>query len=198
VVGSAEKLNIKVGEEFKPSTELKKLYHIYLLLLILLGILPWYLPVMIFSSVTIKAGVSILVIALIVFSAYWIEKYYDTIAYRIDENEIIWRRGVWFKNTGVVPYHRITNIDIAQGPIARRLGIGTLKIQTAGYSGKGGAEMTIEGINNFEELKELIMEFVKGKKVKTIEVEKDNINMKILDELIKIRKLLEKIATKSN
>ncbi len=101
---------------------------------------------------------------------------------------------MWFKKTGIVPYNRITNIDITQGPISRKLGIATLKIQTAGYSGQQArAEIKMEGIEQFEELREFIMEFVRGKKPVAVETYKDeSIGLKILNELVKIRKLLEK------
>ena len=121
--------------------------------------------------------------------------------YKLTKDEIM-RRGVWFKKTGIVPYNRITNIDIGQGPISRMLGIASLKIQTAGYSSSSGgfespAEMKIEGVEQFEELRELIMEFVKGKKPVAIETyEEKNIDLKILNELVKIRKLLEKSSEK--
>jgi membrane protein YdbS with pleckstrin-like domain len=118
--------------------------------------------------------------------------------YKLTENEIVWRRGVWFKSTGIVPYNRITNIDITQGPFSRKLGIAALKIQTAGYSGQQArAEIRIEGMEKFEELKELVMGFVKGKKPVAVETyEEENIDLKILNELIKIRELLEKSSEK--
>ena len=124
-------------------------------------------------------------------------KYYDTMLYKLTQNEIIWRRGVWFKNTGIVPYNRITNIDIVQGPISRSLRIASIKIQTAGYSGPSGsggmlAEIRIEGMEEFEDLRELIMGFVRGKKPMAVEANEEDINLKILDELVKIRELMEK------
>ncbi len=118
--------------------------------------------------------------------------------YKLTDNEVVWRRGVWFKNTGIVPYNRITNIDIAQGPISRMLGIASLKIQTASYSAPSGgkAEIKIEGLGQFEELRELIMGFVRGKKPVAVETYEEDINSKILDELVKIRKSLEKSSGK--
>jgi len=35
----------KIGEEFKPAPQFKKLYYIYLMLGTLVGILPWCIPV---------------------------------------------------------------------------------------------------------------------------------------------------------
>ena len=184
---------IKIGEEFKPSPQFKKLYYIYFLLAIIFGILWWYIPVLLFAPFEVKVGITIPILAILIFIAYWIPRYYDTIVYKLTENEIVWRRGVWFKNTGIVPYNRITNIDIGQGPISRMLGIATLKIQTAGYSGQARPEIKIEGIEQFEELREMIMGFVKGKKPVAVETYgEENIDLKILNELVKIRKLLEK------
>ena len=192
-----EKLKIKIGEEFKPAPQFKKLYFIYLLLAILFTILWWYIPIVLFTPFDVKGIVTIPILAILIFIAYWIPKYYETMIYKLTKDEIVWRRGVWFKKTGVVPYNRITNIDIGQGPISRMLGIASLKIQTAGYSGQTPAEIKIEGVEQFEELRELIMEFVKGKKPVAVETyEEENIDLKILNELVKIRKLLEKSSEK--
>jgi len=192
-----EKLKIKIGEEFKPAPQFKKLYFIYLLLAILFTILWWYIPIVLFTPFDVKGIVTIPILAILIFIAYWIPKYYETMIYKLTKDEIVWRRGVWFKKTGVVPYNRITNIDIGQGPISRMLGIASLKIQTAGYSGQTPAEIKIEGVEQFEELRELIMEFVKGKKPVAVETyEEEDIDLKILNELVKIRKLLEKSSEK--
>lgn len=198
MINMREKLKIKIGEEFKPVPQFRKLYYIYLTLVILFGVLTWYIPVLLFAPFEVTLGISIPILVILIFIAYWISKYYDTMVYKLTENEITWRRGVWFKNTGIVPYNRITNIDITQGPISRKLGIAALKIHTAGYSGQqAGAEIRIEGVEQFEELRELIMGFVKGEKSVAVETyEEENIDLKILNELVKIRKLLEKSSRK--
>ncbi|RZN38053.1 MAG: hypothetical protein EFT35_05240 [Methanophagales archaeon ANME-1-THS] len=80
------------------------------------------------------------------------------------------------------------------------LGIATLKIQTAGYSGQQtGAELKIEGLEYFEELRELIMEFVRGKKPEAIEAEAqeaEDSTLRILKEVSTIRELLEQSSRK--
>ena len=115
--------------------------------------------------------------------------------YKLTGSEMTWKRGVWFRNTGVVPYNRVTNVDVKQGPLSRMLGIGSLHIQTAGYSGPNArsSEITIDGIRNFEELQDTIMGLVRGGKPVAAETfdEKDP-DTAILAELRKIRHLLEK------
>ena len=192
----SEKIKVKINEEFRPAPQLKKLYWIYFVLAIFLGVLWWCIPVILFAPPVITVCISLPIVAVLIFTAYWIPKYYDSIVYKLTENEIIWKRGVWFKNTGIVPYNRITNIDITQGPISRKLGIAALKIQTAGYSGQQTrSEIRINGIEDFEELREVIMGFVKGKKPVAVETyEEKNIDSRILNEVVRIRKLLEKYS----
>ncbi|MEM2928613.1 MAG: PH domain-containing protein [Nitrososphaerota archaeon] len=189
---------IKINEEFKPAPQFKKLYYIYLILAIPIFILTWYIPILIFAPFIVTIIISIPLLVILIFIIYWISKYYDTIFYKLTEDEIVWRRGIWFRKMGIIPYNRITNIDILQGPISRMLKIASLKIQTAGYSatshGYGGlAEIRLDGIEKFEELRELIMGNIRGRKPVAVETyEEENINLKILNELTKIRELLEK------
>jgi len=100
----------------------------------------------------------------------------------------------------LVPYNRITNIEIVQGPIARRFGLGTVRIQTAGFSAGGGtthiAEAVILNVKNFEELKDTIMNFIRKLRPAAVETEAEvaapeNISRQILNELRKIREVLE-------
>jgi membrane protein YdbS with pleckstrin-like domain len=81
--------------------------------------------------------------------------------YELRDDAMSWKRGVWFHRTGIVPFNRITNLDIIQGPVMRMLGISTLSIQTAGYSGQAVPEIRIEGIEHAEVLRELIRSLVR-------------------------------------
>ncbi len=195
-------MEIKFGEEFKPSPYLKKVYYIYFVITIVVGILTWYIPFIIASleymSYVYPAVILITlgIVSILGFVLYWIPKYYDSIRYVLEKDEIVWERGVWFKRTGIVPYNRITNIDIVQGPIYRHYGIATLKIQTAGYSGRPGAETRIDGVENYEELRNVILKMVHKKRAEAVEVYEEADEGDVLHELRVIRKLLEDILKK--
>ncbi|RZN38052.1 MAG: PH domain-containing protein [Methanophagales archaeon ANME-1-THS] len=107
----------KIGEDFKPAPQLKTLYYLYLILGILVGVLTWYIPVLLViargsdnAPFVVTLG-SLPLLGLLIFIVYWIPQYYETMQYQLTGNEIVRRRGVWFKQTGIVPYSRITNID---------------------------------------------------------------------------------------
>jgi membrane protein YdbS with pleckstrin-like domain len=188
---------LRIGQEFTPAFQLKKLFYIYLsiITLFILGIvsIPVFFVEQIVAAILFAAMILPIIIIFLI-TAWWIPKYYKTIIYKLTNTEISWRRGVWFKKTGLVPYNRITNIDIVQGPVSRKLGIGSLKIQTAGYSATSGAasEIRLDGIEDFEGLRETIMRIVRGKKPVAVETYEGESSNEVLKELVKIRKLLEK------
>ena len=165
-----------------------------MMLILVVAIPPWFVPLLVTAPVGAVLGALIPIFVVPAIFLYWIPRFYDTISYVLTESEIVWRRGVWFRNTGVVPYNRVTNVDIVQGPLSRRLGIGALKIQTAGYSAnKSSAEIRLEGIEDFEELREMIMDMVRGRGPEAVETygPKGEMSAEILSEIRSIRKLLE-------
>ncbi len=91
-----------------------------------------------------------------------VKMYYDSMWYELHDDEMRWKRGVIFRSTGIEPCNRITIIDIRQGPVIRALGISTVSIQTAGYSGAAVPEIRIEAIEHADELRELIRNLVRS------------------------------------
>jgi hypothetical protein len=188
---------VELGKEFRPAGQMKQLYYAYLTLFILVGVLTWFVPVLIFAPVEVSVFLVVLVLAVILSVVFWIPRYYESIRYLLDESEVEWRRGVWFRNTGVVPYNRITNVDTSQGPLSRSLDIASLKIQTAGYSGQASglgkpSEISINGIQDFEGLREQILNKVRMRRPTAVETFEEDTDSRILEELVRIRELLKR------
>ena len=200
-----------VNEKFGAHPDLKKLYYTYLAIVTIV-FLAWILPVtaaafifLPFNSASIVATSLLVPLSFsIVFVWYWINQYYASISYALTDNEIVVHKGVWWKKKSFVPYNRITNINIAQGPISRRFELGTVLIQTAGFSGGTGsarglrpAEAVILGVKNFEEIKDKVMNFVRRVRPVAVEAQAEaiapeDVSRQILAELKKISKALEK------
>lgn len=73
--------------------------------------------------------------------------YYSSISFEILDNEIHVRRGFITKSRKVVPFRTITNLDTRWGPFDRMFKLGTIEIQTAGFSAaKSGPEEKIDGL----------------------------------------------------
>lgn len=98
-----------------------------------------------------------------------------------------------FGTTGIVPYGRITNIDIVQEPLMRALFIYTLKIQTAGYRGQAASGIQIERLIEPEPVRRTIRDRVGGMAGDGTGAtgEAAGFGEAVLSELIRIRELPE-------
>ena len=196
-----------VRREFGADPALKSLYRAYAFIAVVGGVLWWIIPLEVALTVLgepLAARIVALAVLLPVFlvllvALYWIPRFYASIKYVLEEDEIVVERGVWWKTKSVVPYNRVTNVNIYQGPLSRHYGIGRLAIQTAGFSGVNSsgyktAEADIIGIRNFEETKDTVMSFVKGTKPIAVEAGAETVkdmNTEVLEELRRIRKAVE-------
>jgi membrane protein YdbS with pleckstrin-like domain len=162
-----------------------------------------YVPVVLYAGLDLIVNAAFLggILVLVILFLVWTKLYYERMRYELLEDEVRWRRGVWFRATGIVPYNRITNIDIKQGPVMRALNISNVSLQTAGYSGAAVPEIRIEGIVQAEELREQIRNLVRGSTKSDDgtgtgspgqEYKKTGYDREILLELQKIRELIEK------
>ena len=57
---------------------------------------------------------------------------YRHASYKVDAQGIEIRRGVFWRTVVTVPRSRVQHTDVSQGPLERRLGLGTLVVYTAG------------------------------------------------------------------
>ena len=189
----------RIGETFSPIIELKKYYFLIFSIVAIPAIFFCLGAVALFQGMG-GIVISVPIFGILIFVLYWIPLFYGTIRYELTRTEITWRRGVWFRQTGIVPYSRITNIDIMQGPVMRIFGISSLKIQTAGYSAQPHAELQLNGIAEPEELRELIMGFVRSGAGIASESGGDGTagpaSDPVVDELRQIRAILGRIEEK--
>jgi hypothetical protein len=190
---------------FKPAPSMRTWFRGNIAFILGLILLFVWVPVVLFSDLPAVFSFSLLLGTFLLFAIlwYWVGLYYESMWYELREDEITWKRGVWFRTTGIVPYNRITNLDLRQGPFMRYLGISSLAIQTAGYSGQAVPEIRIEAIEHAEELRECIRSMVRGSPARDDGTGNRSISSKsgtgdipvdqqMLAELKSIRALLEK------
>ncbi|MEE9232936.1 MAG: PH domain-containing protein [Nitrospirales bacterium] len=132
----------------------------------------------------------------------WIPAFYRSLEYVIASDSIRANKGVFWKRRVTVPYEKITNLDVTQGPVQRMFSIGTLHVQTAGAGGTPGAraELRLLGVRDLDRLKDTIMEKVRGSspaggdelKGKVVGETDSEIFRRMLEELRAIRDALEK------
>ena len=127
--------------------------------------------------------------------------------------EIYVKKGLVNVTKKHVPFRTITNISSRAGPIDRLFGIGTVEIQTAGFSGGAQAgrspEEKLEGITFYEQVRDFVLQelrrfrdpYVTGTEVvhpvdEPVPRLSDSLDDEILITLREIRNVLEKIDRK--
>ncbi len=85
---------------------------------------------------------------------------YHTLHYRFDEEGISMRWGVFFRREINLTYARIQDIHLRTNVVERWLGLARIEVQTA--SGSSGAEMTLEGLLEFDAIRDYLYGRMRG------------------------------------
>ncbi len=87
---------------------------------------------------------------------------YHTMHYDFDDEGISMRWGILFRREITLTYARIQDIHLTSNLIERWMGLARIQIQTA--SASSNAEMTIEGLHEFEMLRDYLYTKMRGVK----------------------------------
>ena len=195
----------EAGEALRPSPRLKKLYWTYASIVSAAYVLTAVLPVFLVMVLVPEARrmvmlifLSALLIPLLIalgITAYWVNAFYASLSYRLGPRELVVKKGVWWRKESIVPYDRITNLTVVQGPISRALGLYTIRVQTAGLHARGAgvpvAEAELLGVDDPEGMVGKIMERVRVLRPVAVEAGPEDVRGLMLAELRRIRELLE-------
>jgi membrane protein YdbS with pleckstrin-like domain len=178
--------------------------------LLWMNIFIWWLPI---------------TIAVWVFHVFWLfpaliatHKYVQSMEYSVISEsgesmpEVYVQKGLFNVTKKHVPFRTITNISTKAGPLDRLFGIGSVNIETAGFSGeKKEPEEKLEGIEFYEEVRDFILQELRrfrtpytvgteGATVLDEDIPKlpDSLDDEILMTLRDMKAILEDISKKLN
>lgn len=92
---------------------------------------PWILLVVVLWSVL--TGLSILLAV----------KGYEYEGFAVREKDILFKSGIFFRSTLIIPFNRVQHCEIEHGPIDRMFGLASLSLFTAGGS---ASDLSIPGL----------------------------------------------------
>ena len=87
---------------------------------------------------------------------------YHTLKYKFTSEGISMSWGILFRREIIINYARIQDIHLRSNLVERWLGLAKVLIQTA--SGSAGAEMTLEGLREFEAVRDFLYSKMRGVK----------------------------------
>ncbi|MFX0205198.1 MAG: PH domain-containing protein [Candidatus Hodarchaeota archaeon] len=178
--------SVEIGRPFKPETAFRNklfLYIISMFGLVVITVVGFVSLLLLILTAEADPGTApnrletlfqdfggVIIFGFILFNLVWIIPgiilaiyYVRAIEYTLDDTEVIVRKGIINKTVKHIPFRTITNVSSRYGLYDRILGIGTVEIETAGKSGQQTEpEAKIEGIGNFREVRDLILNSLRG------------------------------------
>jgi uncharacterized membrane protein YdbT with pleckstrin-like domain len=90
---------------------------------------------------------------------------FRSLRYELDDEGITMRWGILIRREVSLTYARIQDIHLTSNVVERWLGLARIQVQTA--SGSASAEMTIEGLRDFERMRDFLYSRMRGARVET-------------------------------
>lgn len=112
-------------------------------------ILLWY-----YVIISVLSTVGFLVLMPLLFFRY------HTLRFKFDDDGVSLSWGILFRREIQLTYRRIQDIHLTRNILQRWMGLANVAIQTA--SGTAGAEMTIEGVLEADELRDFLYKKMRG------------------------------------
>ena len=95
-------------------------------------------------------------VLLLLFMAAGLFLYWRRFEYRVGENEIRIDSGILNRTHRSIPFDRIQDVDITQGPVARLFGLARVKFETGGSAGEEEGVLQAILLERAEELRKLV------------------------------------------
>ncbi|GAA4747890.1 PH domain-containing protein [Sphingomonas daechungensis] len=110
-----------------------------------------------YLAVSGRLGSALVTIAiLLAFMAISVFVYWQRFQFRVGENEIRIDSGILSRTHRSIPFDRIQDVDITQGPLARVLGLARVQFETGGSGGKEEGVLHSISLERAEELRALV------------------------------------------
>ncbi|MEL7834697.1 PH domain-containing protein [Fodinibius sp. Rm-B-1B1-1] len=110
----------------------------------------------IITTLTI-VGIVLLPIYFLV-APYFINKYFDNLSAELTTRALRFEKGIIFHVERTIPLDKIQDLTFKEGPLLKYFGLSILKVETAGGSGQGQADLTLIGIKDASDFRKKVLE----------------------------------------
>ena len=119
----------------------------------------WHILVILLPTILwFGAGILFAIIYAFTVGKWLPKKESAALRYWLDGSTLRVDQGLYFLRRKAIPLDRISDINLAQGPLLRHFGLWMLKIQTAGAGGRSSPEAILVGLENPEQVRDELLE----------------------------------------
>ena len=87
-----------------------------------------------------------------------IKKYFNNLSAELTTRALRFEKGILFHVERTIPLDKIQDLTFKEGPLLKYFGLSVLKVETAGGSAQGQADLTLIGIRGASDFRSLVLE----------------------------------------
>ncbi|TVQ51863.1 MAG: PH domain-containing protein [Phycisphaerales bacterium] len=88
---------------------------------------------------------------------YYYTRYYESLRIVLTTRELIVHRGIWIREEKTIPLEKVTDLALGDGPIMRKFGLKSMRVETAGQTGGMEGLVKVIGIVNCPDFRDLAL-----------------------------------------
>ena len=88
----------------------------------------------------------------------FINRYFDKLSAELTTRALRFEKGVLFHVERTIPLDKIQDLTFKEGPLLRYFGLSVLRVETAGSSGQGQADLTLIGIEDAADFRSQVLQ----------------------------------------
>lgn len=88
----------------------------------------------------------------------YLNRYFDRLECELTSRSLRFKKGYIFQTERTIPLDKIQDLTFKEGPLLKYFGLSILKIETAGNTGQTSADLSLIGIVNAAEFRNMVFE----------------------------------------
>ena len=93
-----------------------------------------------------------------IIAPYFINKYFNRLECELTSRSLRFKKGFIIQIEKTIPLDKIQDLTFREGPLLKKFGLSILKVETAGNSGAGAADLSLIGIVDAHEFRQMVFD----------------------------------------
>lgn len=94
----------------------------------------------------------------LIFGSLYLNRYFDRLECELTTRSLRFKKGYIFHTERTIPLDKIQDLTFKEGPLLKHFGLSILKIETAGNTGQGTSDLSLIGIIDAFNFRNLVFE----------------------------------------
>lgn len=94
----------------------------------------------------------------LIIAPYFINKYFERLECELTTRSLRFKKGFIIQIEKTIPLDKIQDLTFREGPLLKKFGLSILKVETAGNSGAGTADLSLIGIIDAHDFRQMVFD----------------------------------------